>query len=143
MISVYSNYLDPLINAGIVNLTKNPKFSEVYDQLRNAYNQGVKGILNNTRMISSIAGSEDYYCIIWQHERCVKWLQWVNEKVTLCIGKEDYRTLSVRLRIATAMLNNLVNDHLIKTTDAIDIHLNLAENLERETISLVNEDLPF
>lgn len=143
MISVYSNYLDPLINAGIVNLTENPKFSEVYDQLRNAYNQGVKGILNNTRMISPIAGSEDYYCIIWQHERCIKWLQWVNEKITLCIGKEDYRTLSVRLRIATAMLNNLVNDHLIKTTDAIDMHLNLAENLEREVISLVNEDLPF
>ena len=143
MISVYSNYLDPLINAGIVNLTENPKFSEVYDQLRNAYNQGVKGILNNTRMISPIADSEDYYCIIWQHERCIKWLQWVNEKITLCIGKENYQTLSVRLRIATSMLNNLVNDHLIKTTDAIDIHLNLAENLERETISLVNEDLPF
>lgn len=143
MFSVYSNYLDPLKEAGIVDLTDNPKPSEIYNQLRNAYNQGVEGILDNIRMIAPIEEGEDYYDIIQQHDSFKRWLHWVNKKITLEIGKETYRTLGVRLRIATGMLNNLVDNHIMSITAGINIHLNLVENVERETSLVTNEDLPF
>lgn len=144
MYSVYSNYLDPLINAEIVKLTKNDKPSEILDGIRYAYSKGIIGVLNNVRIISSsIADDEDYYEIIWRSQKLIEWLQWVNKNIVLIIGKETYRTIQVRVRIATSMLNKLVEENLITTKNAIKIHLNLVENVGRETMSIVNEDLPF
>lgn len=149
MYSVYSNYLNPLVSAEIVNLTED-KANAIYEQMRVAYNKGITSILDNVRMISPIAEGEDYYevlddfyNIIHQNEESINWLHWVNEKITLNIGKECYTTLDVRVRIATSMLNKLVDKELIRLEDAILIHLNLTENLRMETWIVITEDLPF
>lgn len=143
MFSVFSNYLEPLQEAGIADLTADHKPSDIYTQLRNVYNQGVTGILNTVRMISSNEEGEDCYVLVHRCSEVLEWLQWVNKKITLEIGKENYQTLGVRLRIATSKLNKLVDNGVLTTQEAIDIHLNLADNLERENALVIDENLPF
>ena len=142
---VFSNYLDPLREENLIALTDDPKPSEVYDALRIAYNQGASGILNNTRMIAPITEEDNYDIVheVWRNSHLQFVVRWINRKITLCIGIETYRTLGVRMRIATNMLNKLVEDEYLSKRMAIKIHSYLCENVDNEIKLLTNEDLPF
>ena len=143
---VFSNYLDPLREENLIALTDDPKPSEVYDALRIAYNQGAPGILNNTRMIAPITEEEDNYDIIeevWRNSHLQFIVRWINRKITLCIGIETYRTLGVRVRIATSMINKLVNEGYLSKRMSMRIHYYLCENVRNESSLVVNEELPF
>lgn len=145
MHSVFSNYLEPLIEARIV-LTEPKKPSDIYNRLRIIYNQGVKGILNNTRlMVLSSDGDVDYDLLyeIWRNEHLSKLTQWINENITLSLGIDNYITINVKLRIATGMLNNLVNKGLVSSISAIQYHDRLVSNVRNEVSILLTEDLPF
>lgn len=146
MISVFSNYLEPLREAGLIYLTDNPKPSEIYNQLRIAYNQGAEGIECTTRMVAPISDDEDNYDIIyaiWSNRNLETWLTWVNRKITLQIGLQSYQTLGVRLRIATSMLNLMVQTGEISDKIAQKIHYYLCNNVRDENDLIINEDLPF
>ena len=140
MISVYSHVLDPL---GIDCTNKKP--SEIYDELRNAYNQGVEHLLNNTRVF--VMNDDDIDCEamyeIWRNEPLRNILRWVNKKIVLTLGIADYRTIGVRMRIATGMLNKLVYDGKLSMKIGACIHNNFVTTLNREISAINTEDLPF
>ena len=142
MISVFSNYLEPLREACLICLTEDPKPSEIYDWLRIAYNQGSIGIANTTRLIAPITEDEDNYDIIeevWRNEDLQKWLRWVNKNITLQIGLVSYQTLGVLVRIATSNLNKIEIPQRI----SLKIHYYLCNNTMNEHRMIVNQDLPF
>jgi len=142
MISVFSNYLEPLREAGLICLTDDPKSSEIYNQMRIAYNQGVEGIIDTTRMIAPISDDEDNYDIIdevWSNKELRDWLRWVNKNITLQIGIANYKTLGVLLRNATSRLDKMDLPFRI----GCKIHYYLCNNTWNEHNNLVNQDLPF
>lgn len=143
MYSIFLNYLNPL--KGKFDVQEFEKPSDTYTQLRNIYNQGVTGIINSTRIIS-VGNDDDDYDVInesFGNNTFKQWINWVNKRIVLFIGIEDYRTIDVRLRIATNMLNNMVRDKEISRDLAIKIHSNLITNVKREMSAINTEDLPF
>ena len=142
MISVFSNYLEPLREAGLICLTDDPKSSEIYNQMRIAYNQGVEGIIDTTRMIVPISDDEDNYDIIdevWSNKELQDWLRWVNKNITLQLGVANYKTLGVLLRNATSRLDKMDLPFRI----GCKIHYYLCNNTWNEHHNLINQDLPF
>lgn len=139
MYSVFSNYLEPLG----VEFDEEAKTSEIYRQLRIAYNQGVKGVLESTRIVTSGNEDEDYRIInaIWSNDALHKIVRWINEKITLIMGIADYRTIDVRIRIATNMMDNLTDD--VSPRLRTIIFGNLISNVRRELGIIGTEDLPF
>ena len=146
MYSVFSNYLEPLIEANIIR-TKPTKPSDIYNQLRIAYNQGVTGIIDNTvLLVSNSYEDEVEYDIIyeiWQNNELLNIVHWINKNITLQLGIDDYRTIDVKLRIATGMIDKLVRTSKLNQKIALNIYSNFAFNVKNE-LSLINtEDLPF
>ena len=146
MISVFSNYLEPLREANLVALTDDCNVSEIYDWLRIAYNQGSPGILNSIRIISPIDDIEersDIYDKVHSNKDLLNIVRWINKKITLCIGEQDYRTLSVRLSIADNMIIKLVESGDLSKLWYNKIHFYLCNNVWNEQRLIVNENLPF
>ena len=141
MYSVFSNYLEPLG----VTICEETKPSEIYNQLRIAYNQGVNGILESTRLVTSGREDEDYEIInaVWSNEDLHKIIQWINQKITLIIGIADYRTIDVRMRIATNMMDKLVDNGSLSSTLSVVMFGNLISNVRKELGIISTEDLPF
>ena len=138
--SIFSNYLEPL---GVKNCEET-KPSDVYNQLRNAYNQGVKGIVENARILSSgTADESDILYEVWRNPRLHDILVWINKKIVLELGKLDYRAIDVRIRIATNMLNKLESEGYISKNFNIDVHDRFIMNVRREISAINVEDLPF
>lgn len=139
MISIFLNYLDPL---GVS--TEDMKPSEVYNQLRIAYNQGVEGILLNTRMFCLESDKDDDILYeIWRNDSLKNIISWINKKITLSLGISDYRTIGVRMRIATGMLNKLVAEGNLSKDLCIRIHDNFVKTINGEIAAINTEDLPF
>ena len=89
---------------------------------------------------------EDNYDIIeevWRNSHLQFIVRWINRKITLCIGIETYRTLGVRVRIATSMINKLVNEGYLSKRMSMRIHYYLCENVRNESSLVTNEELPF
>jgi hypothetical protein len=81
---------------------------------------------------------------MWNNADFRKVIQWINKKITLEISKEiDYRTIDVRLRIATNMLNKLVYESKLDSHINIKVHQNLVTNVKNELGLINTEDLPF
>ena len=141
MYSVFSNYLEPLG----VTICEETKPSEIYNQLRIAYNQGVKGILESTRLVTSGREDEDYEIInaVWSNEDLHKIIRWINRNITLIIGIADYRTIDVRMRIATNMMDKLVDNGSLSSTLSVVMFGNLISNVRKELGIISTEDLPF
>lgn len=144
MHSVFSNYLEPLYPEA-KDLYGEMKPSEIYDQLRIAYNQGAKGILESTRLISSTSEDENYQIIeaVWSNEELHKIVKWINQKITLIIGIADYRTIDVRMRIAVNMMDKLVDSGIISSKLNLIVFGNLISNVRQELSLIGTEDLPF
>lgn len=136
MNSVFSDY-EPIM----ANCTQETKPSEIYNQLRIAYNQGAKGILDCARIFIPYYEQEecDILYEIWRNPALRAIVRWINQKIVLELGIAKYQTINVRLRIATGMINNL---NLSKNL-AISIHSHLVKNIQREMGLINTEDLPF
>lgn len=146
MTSVFTNYLSPYYEEGLLPEVDQSDVAQIFEQMRIAYNQGAPGILDTTRMIASFTNDEDDYDIvhaIWGSQELRQWLYWVNTKITLQLGLQNYITLGVRLRIATSMLNNLVKSDVVSIPIAAKIHNHLCDNVWNEHSLIVNEGLPF
>ena len=150
MFSLFSNYLEPFVEKGLLQDLDQSKPSNVYEMLRIAYNQGATQILNSTRLFVPYYDGQDpddydydllYY--IYSNEHVQELIHWFNYKVLPEFATLSYQTLSVRLRIFTSELNTLVNKGYVDKDMAIRIHLNLTENVQNEHNLLINEELPF
>jgi len=148
MTSVLSNYLDPLIDAGLLQDAGN-KPSAIYEQLSIAYNQGSPGVQNCTRWYvpyyEQDSDNFDYDLLyyIWSNKDLFDLIRWFNNKLIPEFATMSYQTIAVRTRIFTSKLNKLVDDNIVDKEMAIKIHLNLVETLEKEKYLIVNEELPF
>lgn len=141
MYNVFSDYLEPLG----VTICEETKPSEVYNQLRIAYNQGVEGILESTRLVTSGREDEDYKIInaVWSNKELHNIIRWINQKITLIMGIADYRTIDVRMRIAINMMDKLVSSGDIDKRLNLIMFGNLISNVRQELGLINTEDLPF
>lgn len=141
MYNVFSDYLEPLG----VTICEETKPSEVYNQLRIAYNQGVEGILESTRLVTSGREDEDYKIInaVWSNKELHNIIRWINRKITLIMGIADYRTIDVRMRIAVNMMDKLVSSGDIDKRLNLIMFGNLISNVRQELSMINTEDLPF
>lgn len=140
MCSIFSKYLTPI---GVDD--ENQKPSVIYDHLRIAYNQGVRGIVENTKVFSLCDNEVDDEILyeIWRNEDLHNILVWVNKKIVLLLGLADYRTIGVRMRIATGLLNKLVYDGRLSAKLNSRIHRNFVTTINGELSEINTEDLPF
>lgn len=140
MCSIFSKYLTPI---GVDD--ENQKPSVIYDHLRIAYNQGVKGIVENTKVFSLCDNEVDDEILyeIWRNDDLHNILVWVNKKIVLLLGLADYRTIGVRMRIATGLLNKLVYDGRLSAKLNSRIHRNFVTTINGELSEINTEDLPF
>ena len=141
MISVYSHYLDPLI--GEIDAFEKP--STTICRLRNTYNQGVEGILHNARVLALNDGEIDDEILyeIWRNEYLHDILVWINKKIVILLDIADYRTIGVRMRIATGRLNKLVYEGKLSEKLNRKIHHNFVTTINGEISAINTEDLPF
>jgi len=140
MFSIFSQYLTPL---GVSDVFYKP--SDVYCQLRSTYNQGVKGIVENAKVFTLNNGEVDDEILyeIWSNKRLHDILIWVNKKIILVLDISDYRTIGVRMRIATGMINKLVYEGKLSQKLGTRIHNNFINIINGEFSAIATEDLPF
>ena len=148
--SVFSNYLRPYIEKGLLQDVDQTKPSNVYDQLSIAYNQGSLGVQNTTKLFVPYYEGQDpdefdekLLYEIWSHKELQELIRWFNSKIIPNFGDLSYQTIQVRERIFISKLNKLVDDEIISKETGIKLHLNLVDTLERECFDYINEDLPF
>lgn len=148
--SVFSNYLDPYVETGILQDVDQTKPSNVYAQLSIAYNQGSVGVQNTTRLFVPHYDGQDLdefdeqlLYAIWSNKHLQELIKWFNSKVIPAFTEISYQTINVRIRIFVSKLNKLVNEGLVDKETAIRLHLNLVDTIREEHNALINEELPF
>lgn len=124
------------------------KPSDVYARLRNTYNQGVKVIEQNVYIFLpfNYETGWDVYSIaedIMFNKELHQVVKWINRKIVLPLDISDRRTIGVRLRIATGMLNKLVYENKVTAKFAAELHDNLVSNVNAELGRILTQDLPF
>lgn len=144
MVSVFSNYLRPLVDANVITLTGNEKPSEVFAQLRIAYNQGVKGIEYCTRLFCPNCEVDDevFECI-HNNAELMTVVRWTNRNITVRLHMISYKTLGVSLRIIDSMLIKLKTTGKLRERDYYELHRNLTTNASYLHGQITLEDLPF
>ena len=144
MYNVFSKYLEPLVEAHIVNLTEESKPSEVFNQLRIAYNQGVKGIEYCIRLFVPNAEEEDELVeYIHQNVELMRVIRWANRNITVRLTKISYETLGVHLRILCSMLTKLKENGILRDDIYYILHSNLTKNALKAHFEISVEELPF
>lgn len=146
MFSVFSNYLNPFIDEGLLQDTDQSRFENVYELLRIAYNQGASGVIHTTKFF--VPDGEDYKADellyeIWRNKDLQDIVDWFNSKIIPEFLDIDYRTKCVRLRIALSKMEKLMRAGKLRKDYFIMLSDNLARTLHDEHFSLINEDLPF
>ena len=149
MNSVFSNYLSPYIDAGLLR-DAGTKPSEVYEQMAIAYNQGSVGVQNTTRWFVPYYEErdldefdEDLLYYIHSNKYLQELIRWFNSKTIPEFTTISYQTLAVRIRIFCSKLNTLVEKGFVDKEMAIRIHLNLVDTIRAEKDLLIDEYLPF
>ena len=144
MFNVFSNYLRPLVDAHVIELTEQSKLSEVFNQLRIAYNQGVKGIEYCIRLFVPNAEDEDELVeYIHQNKELMRVVRWTNKNITVNLSIMSYKTLGVNLRIICSMLAKLKDSKKISEDVYYILHSNLTKNALEIQYLISTEELPF
>lgn len=148
--SVFSNYLRPYIEEGLLQDVDQTKPSNVYAQLSIAYNQGSVGVINTTRLFVPYYEGQDpdefdekLLYEIWSCKELQELIRWFNFKILPEFATMSYQTIQVRERIFISKLNKLVDTGVISKETGIKLHLNLVDTIKEEHNALINERLPF
>lgn len=144
MFNVFSTYLRPLVDAQMIELTEHSKPSEVFNQLRNAYNQGVKGIEECVRLFVPNAEEDDeLFEYIYFNEALRPIIKRTNQHILLKIGVYSYPTLYVNMRIINSMMETLVMKKKLRKDVFIAITTSLVKNVNELCGEIATENLPF
>lgn len=73
------------------------------------------------------------------HPQLRKLIEWINYNIVRTIDIDNLKTINVKLRIATGMLNKIDLDQISK----IEIHSNLTRNIHTEYYAILESELPF
>lgn len=73
----------------------------------------------------------------------IKLADWIFFKLWTQIGIIDYKTMEVRLRISSNMLEKLFLQNIITKDEFIWLDMNLKLNVTNLWVSIVEKDLPF
>lgn len=89
-----------------------------------------------------LAGPEDEKLWILKPE-AIYVLKWINKKILFELPNLTRRTVGVRLRIATSMLNNLEHSDIIPKEVNLLYHDRLVRRVGSIFSAIIVEDLPF
>lgn len=70
-------------------------------------------------------------------------IRWINKNILIQLTNDSYITTDVKIRIATSMINKLVNQEKLKKQHAILAHEILVANVAEIHHVLLDESLPF
>jgi len=152
MISVFSNFLDPYIEAGLLQDVDQTKIRTIYEELRIAYNQGAGGISSSTRLFVPFDEEnpddfdDDLYYKLRSNKELYDLIQWFNLKFILEYPDMRYTTIHVRVKIFKSKLQKLINQGIVDNEVAAKLYLNLIDSLRKEDHAMFLEqtsDLPF
>lgn len=97
--------------------------------------------MTDRNLVDAVSNKYEYeYCI---NSELRKTMTWITKRIFNTIGIDNYLSIGVYLRIATSMLNKLVDDGVIDKDTNIYYHDNLVRNVYTLISELNTEDLPF
>lgn len=144
MFNVFSNYLEPLKEAKLIILEERCKPSDVYNQLRNAYNQGVTGIEYCVRLfVPNPEEDEELVEYIHSNRELMRIVRWTNRNILLKLGRINYDTIGVHLRIICSMLTKLKEHNNLPEEIYFKLHSSLTKNVSIAHQEVIYEELPF
>lgn len=88
-------------------------------------------------------GEERMYEYLLQYKDLQEVVYWINRNILTQLDTLESKTLEVRLRIATAMLNKAIENNNINSLVGVVIHDNFVKNLKRLYFDLGIDELPF
>lgn len=130
MFSVFSN----IKHSGVIQDANHKKPSEIIKALAESCGAEFN------RSILCDANDDVMYIL---KPKAIDVLRWINRRIIFECPNIDYRTVDVRIRIATGMLNNLVKDEVIPKNVAIVYHTRLVDSVGEILREINTEDLPF
>ena len=151
--SVFSNFLDPFVEAGLLRDVDQTRISALYEELRIAYNQGADGIRNTTRLFVPYYEwqdpdefDDDLYYKLRSNEQLYDLVKWFNSKFIPEYPNMKLATIHVRVQIFKAKLQKLIDEGIVENETAVKLYLNLVDTLQNEEQAMFQEqanDLPF
>lgn len=151
-ISVFSNFLSPYVDAGIISDTEQ-KPSRIYEQLAKAYNNESIGVANTTRLfVPYYEGQDpdefddDLYYKLRSNEQLYNLVKWFNSKFIPEYPNMKLATIRVRTQIFKTKLQKLIDEGIVENETAVKLYLNLVDTLQNEEQAMFTEqaeDLPF
>ena len=141
----YHVFSDKIIE---ISKTLNCYPEEEFARLTKAYNSVKNNLLYTS--ISVIVnscfleiGEERMYEYLLQYKDLANVVYWINKNILVQLDTLESKTLEVRLRIATAMLNKAIDTNNINRLIGVVIHDNFVKNLKQLYFDLNVDELPF
>lgn len=91
----------------------------------------------------SIIDEEGLYEYITQCNELYDVICWINRNILIQLDTLESKTLRVRFRIASGMLNKAINNNNIDPKIGVVIHDNFVNNLKELYFDLNSDELPF
>lgn len=88
-------------------------------------------------------GEERMYEYLLEYKDLANVVYWINKNILTQLNTLESKTLEVRIRIATSMLNKVVTDNNINKLVGVVIHDNFTKNLKQLYFDLNVDELPF
>lgn len=120
--------------------------AEKYEYVRFMYLNGHKYVIqNNISVFAPFPGKHkvgditDLEKLVIYNPGLSHLNKWIMSRIVINLGRLDYRTRGVLVRIATGMLNKID----IPKRYAVILHANMCDNIESESTNCVLSELPF
>lgn len=140
MYSVFSNKIievSKMLNC----CPENEKLSDVYDNVKDKLLYTSLCVTTNSNFLE--IDKEEAYEIILQNRVLEHVIHWINLKILAQLKTLESKTLEVRIRIATSMLNSAIQNNNLKPIWGIIMHDNFVKNLKELYFDLQIDELPF
>lgn len=146
MFSVFSNNLIEWYKQSAK--CQNPKLNEAYTEYIKLWTSGKyhRSMFYVKLMIPDFVEPNEAYkmSMEWASNRDLRAVEyWITNCIFIVLNHLHPKTVGVRIRIATSMINNLVNEGKLNREFAILFHKGFVENLRKVWYDLQMESLPF
>lgn len=144
MFSVFFSYLTPLIEANLMNVSEKSSMRELFKEMHDAYQRGLKGLEYCIRIFApDIQNDEELIEYIHSNTELMQVIRWANRNITLNVENFSYETIGVNIKIVDCMLIKLVEAKKLDKKVYQTLHRNLTDNVYSIKYEINTEDLPF